>query len=104
MRRIASSAMHSTSGFEFTERYASKLWQKASKPVCAVTFLGSENVVSGSTIATLGNMFLCHMADLSLSAVLVITAHGVVWLPVPAVVAMATMGSVFSVGPCVWQL
>ena len=102
--RMASRAMHSTSGLVLTERYASKLWQKASKPVCAVTLAGRERVTSGSTMAARGKIFLFQIALLSLALVLVMTAHGVVWLPVPAVVLMARMGSVCSVGPAVWQL
>jgi hypothetical protein len=83
------------------EMYASKLWQKASNPVWALTSLGMETVSSGSTRAILGKMFLCQMADLSFFEGLVITAQGVVWLPVPAVVPTAMMGRVFSVGPAV---
>jgi uncharacterized protein (DUF111 family) len=55
-------------------------------------------------MAARGKIFLFQIALLSLALVLVMTAHGVVWLPVPAVVLMARMGSVCSVGPAVWQL
>jgi len=65
---------------------------------------GIVTVTSGSTIATLGKIFLCQIADLSFSLVFVITAHCVHWLPVPAVVPIAIIGRVADVGPGVWQL
>ena len=71
---------------------------KTSKPVAAVTLSGRLSISSGSMIAARHSRLSFHIADLSLSAVLVKTETFEVWVPVPEVVLMATIGRVAEVG------
>ncbi|MNX36296.1 hypothetical protein D3C86_665780 [compost metagenome] len=98
-RHRPSSAMPSAGGLKAGARKVSMQWAMASMPVAAVRPAGKPSVSSGSQMATLGMTWGDKMPTLRPSSRMMIAPRPTS-LPVPAVVGMATMGSVAAVMFC----
>ena len=87
----------SVKGVATFARKASIAWKSTSMPVLRVTSRGSDTISSGSTMATLAMVLSLPVPGFSWCFVFVMTHHGVVSDPVPAVVVTHTMGKAGSV-------